>query len=349
MTKLFNIPPNEWGGIFKTAEGNHPLGYPAYIIEKDFWVTQTLLAIYNEIAPGLNEHSSEPFIFKGGTSLSKCYNLINRMSEDIDLSIALDLLGCERVIKKKGDSRKSRRQEAAAIDDIAKEFVRDKLYPNLTSLLKAMDQRIIVEISDEKPLDISIYYPKSLTDDDYGGAVQPRVLLETGSLSLNDPTEIKSIQHMLGECIEDLKDDGVEMNVVALSPQRTMLEKIFGVHVSLTQKRGRPKYARHLYDIAMLYTSNPDWCKDKTLFLDGVDFSDVHYKTHEESCISAETGPIILVPTDEETHEYYRNDWLSMADMFPSGNLPLSFDELIEKMRGIQNEINESFYGLNNS
>ncbi|WP_275556638.1 nucleotidyl transferase AbiEii/AbiGii toxin family protein [Mixta sp. Marseille-Q2659] len=349
MTKLFNIPPDEWGDVFKAAEGNHPLGYPAYIIEKDFWVTQTLLAIYNKIAPGFNESSSEPFIFKGGTSLSKCYNLINRMSEDIDLSIALDLLGCERVTKEEGVSRKSRRQKADAIDDIAKEFVRDKLYPNLTSILKAMDHRVIVEISHEKPLDISIYYPKSLTDSDYGGAVQPRVLLETGGLSLNDPTEIRSIQHMLGECIEDLKDDGVEISVVALSPQRTMLEKIFGVHVNLTQNRGRPKYARHLYDIAMLYTSNPDWCKNKTMFLDGVDFSDVHYKTHEESCISAETGPIILVPVDERTREYYRSDWLNMADMFPGGNLPFSFDELIEKIRGIQKEINDSFYDLKNS
>ena len=349
MTKLFDIPPNEWGDIFKTAEENHPLSYPAYIIEKDFWVTQTLLAIYNEIAPDLNEYSSGPFIFKGGTSLSKCYNLINRMSEDIDLSINLDLLGCERVRKKKGDSRKSRRQEAAAIDDIAKVFVRDKLFPNLTSLLQAMDKRVIVEISEKKPLDISIYYPKSLTDNDYGGAVQPRVLLETGGLSLNDPTEIKSIQHMLGECIEDLKDDGIEINVVALSPQRTMLEKIFGVHVNLTQRKGRPKYARHLFDIAMLYTSNPDWCKDKTLFLDGVDFSDVHYKTHENSCITAESGPIILVPVDEETREYYKNDWLSMADMFPGGNLPFSFDELIEKMIEIQKEINKSFYGINES
>lgn len=344
MAKLFDIPPAEWGGIFKTAEENHPLGYPAYIIEKDFWVTQTLLVIYNKIAPTLSGKSSAPFIFKGGTSLSKCYNIIHRMSEDIDLSIALDLLGCERVMKKEGDSRKSRRQEADAINDIAKPFVRDRLYPEIMSILQAMDERVVVEITDDTPLDISVYYPKSLSDDDYGGAVHPRVLLETGGLSLNDPTEIKSIHHMLGDCIGALKDEDVEINVVALSPQRTMLEKIFGIHVNLTQNRGRPKYARHLYDIVMLYTFDSDWCKDKALFLDGVNFSDVHYKTHEESCISAETGPIILVPVNEVTRDYYERDWLSMADMFPRGDLPYTFDELIEKTKLIENVINETYY-----
>ncbi|MGM3183314.1 nucleotidyl transferase AbiEii/AbiGii toxin family protein [Dickeya oryzae] len=346
MAKLFSLPHEEWGDVFKTAENIHPLGYPAYIIEKDFWVTQTLLVIYNVIAPSMSEKSNAPFIFKGGTSLSKCFGIINRMSEDIDLSIALDLLGCSRVVKKEGDSRKSRRREAEAIDDIAKSFIRDELYPKVNTLLTEMDGRINVEIADDKPLDISIFYPKSLTEDDYGGAVQPRVLLETGGLSLNNPTEIKSIQHMLGECIEKLKDEDVEINVLSLSPQRTMLEKIFGIHVNLTQNSRRPKYARHLYDIVMLYEAEQGWCKDKTLFLDGVDFSDVHYKTHEASCNSAETGPIILVPVNDETREYYRRDWLGMADMFPRGNLPFSFDDLIERTKVIENDINEVFYNL---
>lgn len=346
MAKLFSVPHEEWGDIFKTAENSHPLGYPAYIIEKDFWVTQTLLAIYNLIAPSLSNRSSDPFIFKGGTSLSKCFGIINRMSEDIDLSIALDLLGCSRVVKREGDSRKSRRREAEAIDDIAKRFIKDEFYPEINTILTQMDARIIVEIADEKPLDISIFYPKSLTEDDYGGAVQPRVLLETGGLSLNNPTEIRSIKHMLGECIETLEDEDVEINVLSLSPQRTMLEKIFGIHVNLTQNSRRPKYARHLYDIVMLYDADQDWCKDKTLFLDGVDFSDVHYRTHEASCNSAETGPIILVPVNDETREYYRSDWSSMADMFPGGNLPFSFDELIERTKVIENVINDVFYNL---
>lgn len=334
------------GGAFKTAEGNHPLGYPAYIIEKDFWVTQTLLAIYNNIAPSLSEKSNSPFIFKGGTSLSKCYGIINRMSEDIDLSIALDLSGCDRVIKKEGDSRGGRRREAEAIDNIAKNFVRDELYPKINELLTAMDKRIVVEIEDRSPLDISIFYPKSLAEDDYGGAVQPRVLLETGGLSLNNPVEIKSINHMLGECIESLRDEDVDLNVVALSPQRTMLEKIFGIHVNLTQNRGRPKYARHLYDIIMLHSVDQNWCKDKDSFLDGVDFSDVHYKTDKVSCHTAETGPVILVPVDEKTLNYYRDDWLGMADMFPGGTLPFTFQGLIEKTRVIEGVINEAYYNF---
>lgn len=346
MAKLFSMPRDEWGDAFRTAEGSHPLGYPAYIIEKDFWVTQILLAIYNHFAPSLSEKSKFPFIFKGGTSLSKCYGIINRMSEDIDLSIALDLLGCQRVLKKEGDSRASRRRDAEAIDEVAKIFVKEEFFPKINELLTAMDERIVVKIEGHAPLDISIIYPQSLDEDDYGGAVQSRVLLETGGLSLNNPVEIKNINHMLGECIESLKDEEVNIAVLALHPQRTMLEKIFGIHVNLTQNRGRPKYARHLYDIVMLHSVDKDWCRDKDLFLDGVDFSDVHYKTHEVSCNTAGTGPIILVPVDEDMFDYYKNDWIGMADMFPGGSLPFTFEELIERTKTIESVINDVYFDL---
>ena len=54
-------------------------GLPAHLLEKDIWVVWTLAAIYN--AP-----SATPLTFKGGTSLSKVYQVIDRFSEDIDLT-----------------------------------------------------------------------------------------------------------------------------------------------------------------------------------------------------------------------------------------------------------------------
>ncbi|UIP29277.1 hypothetical protein [Photobacterium sp. TLY01] len=58
-----------------------------------------------------------------------------------------------------------------------------------------------------------------------------------------------------------------------------------------------------------------------------VEFSDIHYRTHQGSCDSARTGPMKLCPQDEPMLEHYRNDWESMADMFPLSRLPYTFDD----------------------
>lgn len=63
-------------------------GLPAYAVEKDWWVVQTL-AILFEMEVG------EHLVFKGGTSLSKSWNLIDRFSEDIDLAINRAFFGFE--------------------------------------------------------------------------------------------------------------------------------------------------------------------------------------------------------------------------------------------------------------
>jgi len=64
------------------------LGAPVGNIEKDFWVCWTLNALYNERPAG-----GPRLLFKGGTSLSKAYDLIRRFSEDIDVTVFRDDLG----------------------------------------------------------------------------------------------------------------------------------------------------------------------------------------------------------------------------------------------------------------
>ncbi|MBS7441522.1 nucleotidyl transferase AbiEii/AbiGii toxin family protein [Enterobacter sp. 120016] len=342
MSVLFTFSNEDRKGAFLTAEEQHPLGLPAYIIEKDFWVTQTLYIIYNDIIPKLTGLASPPFIFKGGTSLSKCFKSINRMSEDIDLSFSFELLKHEP-IEKKDDGRKKLLQLALALDETAKQFIRETLLPHLAEGLEKMDSRIEIVVESETPLNIAIYYPKELDESYYGKGVKPRVLLETGGRSDNNPTIKVSINHMLSECVEAFSVDQ-PFEVCALSPQRTMLEKIFGVHTNLTACKQQPKYARHLYDIIQLHNQNDKWCLDKELFLAHVLFSDIYYKTSELSCKTANEGPIKLIPDNEDMNSHYKQDWESMVDMFPGGQLPYSYEDLIGKITELQKIINNAFY-----
>ena len=65
---------------------NNRLGLPVQAVEKDWWVTMVLKAVFSS-------RFAEHFVFKGGTSLSKAYHLIDRFSEDIDLAIDRKFLG----------------------------------------------------------------------------------------------------------------------------------------------------------------------------------------------------------------------------------------------------------------
>lgn len=76
--------------ILSYAAQQHPSGLGASFLEKDLWVTEILRLLFNESLLG-----NYSVAFKGGTALSKCWNLIERFSEDIDLSIHwADLAGC---------------------------------------------------------------------------------------------------------------------------------------------------------------------------------------------------------------------------------------------------------------
>ncbi|HHF2855312.1 TPA: nucleotidyl transferase AbiEii/AbiGii toxin family protein [Vibrio diabolicus] len=324
------------------AEAQHVSNLPAYIIEKDYWVTQTLEVLYSKIAPTLKSKCDKPFLFKGGTSLSKGYGLINRMSEDIDLSFSLDVLECSPINCAKITGRNARQEEAKKIDQKAEVLIEEMLKDEIEKHLLELDPRIKVEIESKLPLNIAIYYPKALDDSSYGGSVQPRVLLETGGRSDNHPDELKPIQHMLGQAIPDLEDSSFE--VLTLSAERTLLEKMFGIHTNHTRAQVADKHARHLYDIVEIDAKFPDWCKNKELFQIVVHFCDVYYKWHKESCDSAKTGPLILSPQTDDMHERYNKDWNSMADMFPRAELPYTFEQLVEKIKVIESKANQFLY-----
>ncbi|MGI8465878.1 nucleotidyl transferase AbiEii/AbiGii toxin family protein [Pectobacterium punjabense] len=339
MNSFFQENDTERRKVFLAAQLAHPQQLPAYIIEKDFYVTCILYILYVDIAPKLKDRSPTPFVFKGGTSLSKCCNLINRMSEDIDLSFSMDLLACHEVKRDTEKSRKQMENEADEIDEKARQFVLNELIEPLTVALKAFDQRIEVIIENDEPLHLGIHYPSVIEE---GTAVLRRVLLETGSLSQNNPVGRIDITHMLGDIIPNIK--APKFSVDYLKPERTMVEKIFGVHCNLLSGRPRTKYARHLYDILKLHEQDNAWCENKQLLLDHVEFSDIHYRTNLNYCNTARTGPLQLCPKSTDMIEHYRNDWEAMADMFPNSNLPYTFEELLPAMQRLETHINTVYY-----
>ena len=91
MPYLFSLNNKDRVDLFLAA--GTETGLPAYVVEKDYYVTLVLKLLFEQLKPDCLGKTATPFMFKGGTTLSKVFGCIDRMSEDIDLSLDMKLLG----------------------------------------------------------------------------------------------------------------------------------------------------------------------------------------------------------------------------------------------------------------
>lgn len=219
------------------------MGLPEPIIEKDWWVSQVLNLVFDiEIADQL--------LFKGGTSLSKGWNLIERFSEDIDLAVNPAYFGVTAPPTKK--QIKTLRKRSSL-------FVAQELAGLLQQALEEAglygECRMEVQPDGEgdgtypEPRVISLHY-RSLYEESAISYVQPIVKLEVGARSMIEPMEKIICRSMVSEVlpVEDYKN--VSISVAA--PQKTFLEKVFLLHELFSIEReslSANRRSRHLYDL----------------------------------------------------------------------------------------------------
>ncbi|MDR3341000.1 MAG: nucleotidyl transferase AbiEii/AbiGii toxin family protein [Candidatus Symbiothrix sp.] len=214
-------------------------GFPLFIIEKDWWVVQTLRLI-------THINIAQYTVFKGGTSLSKAWGLIDRFSEDIDLAINREFFGFS------GDI--SRTQVGKLKDASSKYISNDFLFLLQKTFDDAGFNDVHLAVTDEKapdddPVKIEVRYP---TVTPYSAYVQPRVLLEIGSRSMIEPTTIRSFRSMIGETFSNLPFADENIQIRCVNPERTFLEKLFLLHEEHQRPKEKMKIkgkSRHFYDI----------------------------------------------------------------------------------------------------
>jgi len=228
--KLFEHPDFEQA-VLRAGEHFHSRGLRPAIIEKDYYVTEALRIIASA--------AGDKVIFKGGTSLSKGWNLIQRFSEDID--IFLDPVAFKPALGKRGIDRELKN-------------LRDAIgnHPALT-FAEAESQTI----GGFGRSDRFSYAQR------FGGpgAVVNRVLVEAGTASGREPTTVVELRSYIGQFLGatgvslNAEDEGGFM-LRLLHFRRTFVEKMFAIHakVELFKRERRPigSYARHYYDLFQL-------------------------------------------------------------------------------------------------
>ena len=190
-------------------------------------------------------------VFKGGTSLSKAWNLIDRFSEDIDLALDRRFLGINQPDSEMNGSQVSKLRK------LSTKFISEKYFHELAALFNEAGLKVNIQLADiitddQDPLIIEIYYPAVIDPISY---LQPRVLIEVGSRSLIEPFDERSFTSMVGEKYKGMEFADSNILIPSVNPQRTFLEKVFLLHEEFqlpTEKIKVERKSRHLYDLEKL-------------------------------------------------------------------------------------------------
>ena len=306
-------------------------GLPAIAIEKDWWVTLCLNA-------ALSLPYSEHIIFKGGTSLSKGWDLIERFSEDIDLAIDRKFFGFDGDISKT-QIRKLRKQSCKFIST---EFLKS-LTKTLTDWGAIKECELFpqpVKNSDKDPQVIEIPYQSVVDTSEY---LPQRVLLEVSSRSLMEPTEKRQINSILSINFPKQSFATDTFLIPTVLPQRTFLEKIFLLHEEFSQETEKiriERLSRHLYDLVRLMDTEHGVAaiEDRELYNNIVTHREKFNPLRGLDYGNHTPDKIKIIPPDTVIKDY-ENDYTEMTKFMIYGET-LTFDGLIKKISELQIRIN---------
>lgn len=224
-------------------------GLAPSILEKDYWVCKTLDVLFS--LPDLGEH----LVFKGGTSLSKVYRLIDRFSEDVDVSFHREFLGFGDERDPEAATGKEQVRRIEALQQACKDCIRERLLPVLRLEMShrlGSDEGWSMEIDSQDEQTILFHFPQA-------GApslayIAPSVRIELGARSDHWPKERHEIQSYLSETLSRPIGGAT---VQSLAAERTFWEKATLLHAEARRdpsKKMPPRYARHYHDLARMAT-----------------------------------------------------------------------------------------------
>ena len=190
MYSIARLPEDERRILFRNTA--QKMGMNEAIIEKDFWVCLTLDYLFHRC------EWKDVFTFKGGTSLSKCYGLITRFSEDIDLILDWRAIGYS--LNEPWEDRSNTKQDAfnKEANARAEVFLRDTLLPIFKrDLSEIIGQEATIYIEESDPQTINFEYPHIFTTE----SILQAIRLEIGALAAWTPAREKSVTPYTAESI----------------------------------------------------------------------------------------------------------------------------------------------------
>lgn len=301
------------------------------IVEKDFWVCFMLDHLFHD------SKYKDSFVFKGGTSLSKSYHVIDRFSEDIDLILDWRRLVCDDSSPWEDRSKTKQDQYNKRINKMAADFYREELIETLNKELSIkLGQGQWVEIDAYDEMVINFIFPRNFNLD----YIVPIVRLEIGPLAEWVPSHRTMISPFVAEQYPSAFLQ-TSTEILTIDIERTFWEKVTILHklANFPVKKALPRrYARHLYDVyCMAQTDVKQRAFDRKELLEkDIEFKQKFYYTKSAHYETATLSEVKLVPA-KEIIDALREDYAAMKNMI-YGDYP-DFDEIISCLEKLQEEI----------
>lgn len=332
MEKVARLSGKERLEIFSaTAE---KMGVIDALIEKDFWVCFVLKAIFE------SEVLKDHLLFKGGTSLSKVYNLINRFSEDIDLILDWRVLGITDAAAWAHRSATQQDKFNAHIDALGRVYVSETIKPHLEKVLaEKTDGQMHLSINKDDGHVIAVHYPPSFKHSyllDY-------VKLEIGPRASRIPHEDAKIDPYAAQEYPHVFDTPT-VTVRTIKSERTFWEKSTILHQIACfpeDKPPPPRSSRHYYDIFQMANApvKASALADLNLLHDVAEFKSRFYRSPAAQYDLAKPGTFKLLPSSSKQASL-REDYAKMREMI-FGNIP-DFSEIRKRLEALEEEINSA-------
>jgi hypothetical protein len=300
------------------------------IVEKDFWVVWTLNKLFSD------SRLNKILMFKGGTSLSKVFNLIGRFSEDIDLILDWREVTTEDPLQ----DQPSKNKQVKFNEDInekAKVYIKEILLPIISEILSPLCE-CDFNIDDKGNYFVNINYPSSFNDT----ALRPKILLEIGPLASWLPSDSFEISSFAAEKFPHLFNQA-KCSINAVVAKRTFWEKATILHQEANRAEDKKiplRHSRHYYDLAQMAKAGvkDEALNDLGLLKDVVVFKQKFYMSAWAKYEDAKVGTFKLLPPKFRYKEL-RSDYNSMRSMI--FDKYLEFDEIISILKDLEKQINE--------
>ena len=306
-----------------------------YAIEKDWWVTMVLKALFETDCASCLE-------FKGGTSLSKGWNLIERFSEDIDLTI--DHTFFTDSVENNNQLKTLRKKcHKYVIGDLAQQLEKALLNLGLQGfevVSKTVDEEGNGISTDADPAVLYVVY-ESVAD--RSSAYMPaRVKIEISCLSMKEPFALRTINSLIRDKFSE-EDENATCVIPVVMPERTFLEKAFLLCEEFQKQDPRSlRMSRHLYDLEKLMdtTFGEKALSDKVLYGKVVEhrrkFYHVSYADYDK-----DYPPYITIVPPDSCLAAWRQDYQELQQHFIHGQ-SLSFDGLLKRIGILQQRLQNS-------
>lgn len=297
MDNFAKLTGEERKPYFETAAANDGrMG--EHIIEKDFWICWTLKRLFT--MKTLEGH----LIFKGGTSLSKVFKVIERFSEDIDLSVSKELLGfAGDKDPERADSAKQRSKRIEELADACREFVKTTILPDLRATTKAAlgattGWKLEIDPDDGDGQTLLFQYPAASKP--AGGYVVPVVKIEVGARSDHWPAHQHTLRPYLAEQVAKALTSP-DATVKTLDATRTFWEKATILHSFAhypADKTPAARQSRHYYDLYKLLQTKhqAEAAADQKLLARVAEHKSIYFRAGWANYEDAKRGTLKLMP-----------------------------------------------------